>query len=62
MDGTFFIQDLAIVLLAAGLAGALCKRLGLSVIVGFLAAGIIIGPHSPPFSLVTDVERIQTLS
>jgi len=62
MDGTFFIQDLAIVLLAAGLAGALCKRLGLSVIVGFLAAGIIIGPHSPPFSLVDDVERIQTLS
>ena len=62
MDGTFFIQDLAIVLLAAGIAGAVCKRLGLSVIVGFLAAGIIIGPHSPPFSLVTDVERIQTLS
>ena len=39
MDGTFFIQDLAIVLLAAGIAGAVCKRLGLSVIVGFLAHG-----------------------
>jgi CPA2 family monovalent cation:H+ antiporter-2 len=62
MDGTLFIQDLALVLLAAGLAGALCKRLGLSVIVGFLAAGLLIGPHIPLFSLVTDVERIQTLS
>ena len=62
MDGTLFIQDLAIVLLAAGLAGALCKRLGLSVIVGFLAAGLLIGPNIPLFSLVTDVERIQTLS
>lgn len=62
MDDTNFIQDLAIVLLGAGLAGALCKRIGLSVIVGYLAAGIFIGPHTPPFSFVTDVGRIQTLS
>lgn len=62
MDGTNFIQDLAIVLLAAGLAGALCKRIGLSVIVGYLAAGLIIGPYTPPFSFVTDVDRIQTLA
>lgn len=61
-DGIYFIQDLAIVLLAAGLAGALCKRIGLSVIVGYLVAGIAIGPHTPPFSFVTDVARIQTLS
>jgi CPA2 family monovalent cation:H+ antiporter-2 len=61
-DGINFIQDLAIVLLAAGLVGALCKRAGLSVIVGYLAAGMIIGPYTPPFSFVTDVARIQTLS
>ena len=48
MDGINFIQDLAIVLLGAGIAGALCKRIGLSVIVGYLLAGIIIGPHTPP--------------
>ncbi|MDF3056258.1 MAG: sodium/hydrogen exchanger [Rariglobus sp.] len=62
MDGINLIQDLAIVLLAAGFAGALCKRIGLSVIVGYLAAGILIGPYTPPFSFVTDVARIQTLS
>lgn len=61
-DGINFIQDLAIVLLAAGLAGALCKRIGLSVIVGYLAAGLCIGPYTPPFSFITDVGRIQTLS
>lgn len=61
-DGINFIQDLAIVLLAAGLAGALCKRIGLSVIVGYLAAGLLIGPYTPPFSFITDVARIQTLS
>lgn len=62
MDGIGLIQDLAIVLLAAGLAGALCRRLGLSVIVGYLVAGVTIGPFTPPFSFIQDVDRIQTLS
>jgi CPA2 family monovalent cation:H+ antiporter-2 len=62
MDGIGLIQDLAIVLLAAGVAGTLCRRLGLSVIVGYLVAGIIIGPYTPPFSFIQDVDRIQTLS
>ncbi|MDY0384964.1 cation:proton antiporter [Trichlorobacter sp.] len=62
MDSINLIQDLAIVLLAASFAGALCKRVGLSVIVGYLLAGIVIGPHTPPFSFVLDVQRIETLS
>lgn len=62
MEGIDLIQDLAIVLLAAGLVGTLCRRLGLSVIVGYLVAGVVIGPYTPPFSFVRDVERIQTLS
>ncbi len=60
--GTSLIQDLAVVLLAAGLVGALCRRLGLSVIVGYLVAGVIIGPYTPPFSYIQDQDRIQTLS
>jgi len=62
MDEITLIQDLAIVLLTAGIAGTLCRRLGLSVIVGYLLAGILIGPFTPPFSFITDVGRIQTLS
>ena len=30
--------------------------------VGYLLAGVLIGPHTPPFAYVTDVARIQTLS
>lgn len=58
----FLIQDLAVVLLAAGLSGWLCKRLGISVIVGYLAAGIIVGTPQITFPYVTDVVRIQLLS
>jgi CPA2 family monovalent cation:H+ antiporter-2 len=62
MQGIDFIKDLAVVMLVAGLVGWACLRVGLSVVVGFLAAGMVIGPYTPPFSLVTDDQRIETLA
>ena len=62
MHGIQFIQDLAVILVVAGVVGWICQRLGLSVIVGFLAAGMVVGPYTPPFTLVSDVGRIQTLA
>lgn len=62
MHGYHFIQDLAIILVVAGVVGWICQRLGLSVIVGFLVAGMVVGPHTPPITLVADVERIDTLA
>jgi CPA2 family monovalent cation:H+ antiporter-2 len=60
--GVQFIRDLAIVLVIAGGAAWLCQRLRLSVVVGYLVAGAVIGPHTPPFALVTDLERVETLA
>ncbi len=62
MSGITLIQDLAVVLLVAGIAGWIARRLGLSSVVGYLLAGLLIGPHTPPFSFVDDQERIHTLS
>ncbi len=62
MHGIQFIQDLAVILVVAGVVGWICQRLGLSVIVGFLAAGMVVGPYTPPFTLVSDVGRIETLA
>ncbi|MSU46222.1 MAG: sodium:proton exchanger [Lacunisphaera sp.] len=62
MHGIDFIKDLAVVMLVAGLVGWACHRAGLSVVVGYLLAGIAIGPHTPPFSLVTDIPRIEILA
>ena len=56
------IQDLGTLLLAAGLAAIICKRLGLSVIVGYLVAGILIGPHTFLHPLIQGEERISELS
>ncbi|AHF89938.1 sodium/hydrogen exchanger [Opitutaceae bacterium TAV5] len=62
MEHYNLIKDLGTVLLAGGLAGIICKRLGLSAIVGYLVAGMVIGPHTPPFSLIAEEERIRELS
>jgi monovalent cation:H+ antiporter-2, CPA2 family len=56
------VQDLAIVTFFAGVAGYLCQKLGLSSIVGFLLAGLLVGPHTPPFTLVANEARIEALS
>ena len=62
MHGIEFIKDLAVVMLVAGLVGWACHRVGLSVVVGFLVAGMVVGPYTPPFSLVSDIGRIETLA
>ncbi len=62
MQGIDFIQDLAVVMVVAGLVGWACQRLGLSSVVGFLLAGVLIGPHTFPFALVADVGQIETLA
>ncbi len=62
MHAISFIQDLAVILIVAGIVGWICQRIGLSVIVGFLAAGMVVGPYTPPFTLVADVDRIETLA
>lgn len=62
MQGVEFIQDLAVVILVAGVVGWICQRLRLSVVVGYLAAGMLVGPSTPPFTLVSNIGRIQTLS
>jgi monovalent cation:H+ antiporter-2, CPA2 family len=62
MHGFHFIQDLAIILVVAGAVGWMCQRIGLSVIVGFLVAGMVVGPYTPPITLVANVERVDTLA
>ncbi len=62
MHGLHFIQDLAVVLVVAGVVGWICQRMGMSVVVGFLTAGILIGPKSPVVVFVRDVGSIETLA
>jgi monovalent cation:H+ antiporter-2, CPA2 family len=54
------IQDLAVILCIAGLVTFLFQQIRQPVVLGYLIAGIIVGPYTPPFSLVEDIPGIQT--
>jgi TrkA-C domain/Sodium/hydrogen exchanger family len=62
MSGYDLVQDLAIVLVIAGIVGFIFQRIGLSNIVGFLVAGLLVGPHASRFGLVSDPGTIEGLS
>jgi CPA2 family monovalent cation:H+ antiporter-2 len=56
-----FIQDLAVIMAIAGVVTVLFHRLKQPVVLGYIAAGVIIGPYTPPFQLIHDEATIQTL-
>ena len=60
MHDTTLITTIAAAFTGAWLLGLVTQRLGLSPIVGYLLAGVLIGPHTPGF--VGDVHVAQQLA
>src|SRR5258705_10281184 len=56
------LQDLAVVMIVAGLVTIVCHRFKQPVVLGYIIAGVIIGPHTPPFPLIHDENTINTLA
>ncbi|MCM2361068.1 cation:proton antiporter [Pseudomonas sp. SR18] len=62
MHAISFIQDLAVIMLVAGVVTVLFHRLKQPVVLGYIVSGFIIGPHTPPFGLIHDEDTIKTLA
>jgi CPA2 family monovalent cation:H+ antiporter-2 len=62
MHAATFLQDLAVVMIVAAVATMLCRWLKQPVVLGYIVAGMIIGPHTPPYALVHDEGTINTLA
>ena len=62
MHAISFIQDLAVIMLVAGMVTIIFHRLKQPVVLGYIVAGFIIGPHTPPFGLIHDEDTIKTLA
>jgi len=62
MHGVSFLHDLAIVMITAGVVTVLFHRLKLPVVLGYILAGVLVGPHVPSVPFVQDRNTIQTLS
>lgn len=54
------ILDLAIILGVAGVMSFICTKIKQPVVLGYILAGVIVGPHTPPAKLIVDIPSIQT--
>lgn len=56
------VQDFAVIMIVAAVMMAITYKLRQPMVIGYILAGIVIGPHTPPFSLVSDVNTINVLA
>ena len=54
------ISDLALILISAGIVTLLFKRLRQPLVLGYIVAGFLAGPHMPYTPTVTDTAGVQT--
>ena len=55
-----FLEDMGLVLCVAALAAVICQYLHLPLLVGYLVAGMIVGPHIP--GVYANMERVHLVS
>lgn len=56
------LKDLAVVMGVAGAMTLVCHRLKQPVVIGYLIAGLVVGPFTPPFQLVSNLQSIHTMA
>lgn len=54
------VQDLAVILIVAGIVTLLFKKLKQPLVLGYIVAGFLVSPHMPLLPLVVDKENIQS--
>lgn len=57
-----FIHDIAVIMLIAGTVTVLFNRFKQPVVLGYIVAGVIIGPYTPPYSFIQDDRTVHILS
>lgn len=62
MNAHAFLQDLAFIMLVAGVITVIFHRLKQPVVLGYIVAGVILGPHTPPALLIGDKHTVEVLA
>jgi monovalent cation:H+ antiporter-2, CPA2 family len=57
-----FLMEITVILAVAGLTAVLFTRMKMPVVIGYLAAGILVGPYVFPFDLITDTDTVNSLA
>lgn len=62
MHGVSFLHDLAVVMCVAAVVTIVFRQFKQPVVLGYILAGVVVGPHTPPFELIHDEKTIETLA
>ncbi len=60
--GDIVVMDLAVIMLVAAIMIAVAYKLKQPMVIGYILAGMIIGPYTPPFSLISSLETVNLLA
>ena len=60
--GDLVVMDLAVIMFVAAIMMAITYKLKQPMVIGYILAGMIIGPYTLPFSLVSSIETINLMA
>ncbi|MEM3094470.1 MAG: cation:proton antiporter [Nitrososphaera sp.] len=60
--GDIVVMDLAVIMVVAAIMLAITFKLKQPMVIGYIIAGMIIGPYTPPFSLVSSIETVSLMA
>lgn len=56
------VRDLAIIMIVASVMALISHRLKQPMVIAYIIAGMLIGPHTPPFSLISEIDTLQVFA
>jgi K+:H+ antiporter len=60
--GDLIVQDFAVIMIIAAVMLIITYKLKQPMVIGYIVAGMIIGPYTPPFSLISSIQTVNVLS
>src|SRR5918911_3165190 len=58
----FLVQDFAVIMIVAAIMLVITRRIKQPMVIGYILAGMIIGPYTPPFSLIHNVNSLNSFA
>jgi CPA2 family monovalent cation:H+ antiporter-2 len=58
----FLVQDFAVIMIVAAVMLGITYKLRQPMVLGYILAGMVIGPYTPPFSLIHDLDTVNTFA
>jgi monovalent cation:H+ antiporter-2, CPA2 family len=58
----FIVQDFAVIMIVAAVMLLITYKLKQPMVIGYIIAGMVIGPYTPPFSLIHNIETVNVFA